>query len=189
MTTAASLFGLTATVLLGLATPSVAAGAQTAIITLNGIAIAHDPARWDIADGGSGSLLDGTRDAGLYFYCKEPVCHGRPFVWAATRTARAGATSGPACPVSLARDPVGGQVVYSGPVAQTRPGLVLYQWATASGCRARTPLHLGACGESGEFVYEFGSGGSIGCSGIEGVPQALFDELLAGILLVPKNAP
>jgi hypothetical protein len=50
-------------------------------------------------------------------------------------------------------------------------------------------LHRAACGEADGIVYQFGSGGSLGCSGIEGVPQAMFDELLAGISLAPKNAP
>jgi hypothetical protein len=69
------------------------------------------------------------------------------------------------------------------PAGKDFGGLTLTGRLLFNGCRARAPVERHASDRRDGLIYSFGTGGNLGCSGFEGVPEEMFLELLGGISL------
>ena len=162
--------------------------AEKVAVRLGDITISYDPARWRGVDEKAVplSVHDRTKRQSIrYFSCIAPECPDEPVVWASARPL---ADAGQDKPAS------GFEAWHTGvrpmpglpPAGKDFGGLTLTGRILLSGCRARTPIERLASGSSGAFVYTFGSGANVGCSGVEGVPEEMFLELLGGISVEPE---
>lgn len=172
------------------ACPSGASAAEKAAVPFADLTIHYDPARWEVRDGpnAKGQLWADPAPVRLYFVCIAPDCYDRPSVWVSA--VPSGSSLHDRCtPPGLVEDWRYNERSILGIPATGRDfgGLTLHGIKTFSGCRARTPSARRACGSAGGTDYAFGSGAHFGCSGIEGVPDEMFIELLSGISLNAAN--
>ncbi len=164
--------------------------AVAASIGLGDLAITYDPTRWEAtAIPGDGDrttvrfvcLTESCRKACRGYACRE----GPVIVAMATPADR---------PASASCEPPNGYDIEPGwgwdgeADRETYGGLLLCRWTSFSGCRAYTPAEREAAGTAGRFAYSFSTGFNMGCTGIEGVPAPMFEELLRGITLVAPGA-
>jgi hypothetical protein len=141
-------------------------------LQIGGIRVKYDTGRWSAAPGGVGGGAEGA-----WLTCTLRQCRDWKGRQAQVRISTS-ADDGSQC----ARNGEAAEDFSRDGGSRTFGGLTLHLWKTFSGCRARTPVEQNACGIHGGTAYRFVSGLHAGCSaGIEGVPEALFDELLSGI--------
>lgn len=170
--------------------------AEKVFSRIGGITIAYDPTRWRervMQDSRGDGKVNGhiVRD----FICTAPECRDDPFVSVSARPITEADKDGPA------KEPDPDEL---DSYARLRdfPGLPPPGWASPgkifgglaltgrvkfSGCRAWTPAAISASGTHGDFVYRFSTGANFGCSGIKGVPDEMFIELLNGISVDPAT--
>lgn len=158
-----------------------AAGRTT--VAIGDATIAYDPDLWRVTSTAIPEN-DDPAEAGewrLLFYCVAEECgDNRPFAWVAAELVdSASPASNPLSEHRVARwnsDPL---------VLQSATG-VRFRGATEySSCRAYTPSANRVQTVAGGLTYTFATGTNFGCSGIEGVPDPLFAELVAGFSLRP----
>jgi len=141
---------------------------------IGGIRIAYDAARWEPRSAVAGAL-----PAEASFTCIHRDCRQWPDEKPSLRITAARNEDSDCAPPG---DPAEGANRDGG--TRSFGGLSLRLWTTFSGCRARAPMELNACGRHAGVLYRFASGLSSGCSGVWGVPEPMFEELLSGISLV-----
>ena len=145
------------------------------------VEIVYEESRWDV----SPSQPSTGATEGALFFCTAPECRKRPVV-GVTATPIGAPLNGRECPATKSIDAIGG---FRSKQLTTGNGMTFTLIRTHGGCRAYTPAHHRACATDGRFNYTLASGSHFGCSGIEGVPEALLAELIAGIRPVPAAEP
>jgi hypothetical protein len=150
------------------------------VLAIGGIRIAYDAGRWSTGPESAGGGAKGVSMTCTLRECRSRRGEPSHVSISATRDA-----AGTCVPVG---EPAEGSLKEGG--TADFGGLSLRLWTTFSGCRARTPPQRNACGVRDGTVYRFASGAHFGCSaGIEGVPEALFREILSGITVAGNPSP
>lgn len=156
--------------------------AWSASVPFGAAAIDYDPSLWEISvirpPGAWLETLAADAPVSLWLFCTAPDCRGRKersFVWASATPVTGVETD------RCAEPTLGDWPIRHGKTARIDGPLRFIVTTTFSGCRAYTPAHRRACAIDGPFRYELGTGAHFGCGGVEGVPEALFLDLLKAI--------
>ncbi len=157
-----------------------AAVAHAETVTIAGIAVDYDPARWEV------STFRNTERGSMHarFACIAYACWPKSQAWVVAEPIDNDDASDAGTPEPQNRNISTRPLWEDGP--HTYGGLTLTGTRTTdSTCRARTPTMFMAEGTHHTFRYRFGSGFALGCGGIEDVGEEAFAELLTGVKILP----